>query len=262
MAAEDVPDIVIALRKEGQRVVALKTLAALCAIIGEFPKGTSMSPEEIAFATREELGVPTLLPYTPPPTIEEMSQVELLVYVRNALPEVPEGIAATLRAPKVDPRVRADVEAQCALLDQLIANWHAIARSQPYFPDLIVWVSRRALCDPQWAFDLDNAGARKLLREARSAHLLRISELLGDGFTVDVIAIDRGITSSAVRQILKRHGVLISRSPGAIRPSPSITGDLATFLREESQRRGVTPKRLFEDVAEKMFDRWKADQTG
>jgi hypothetical protein len=262
MAAEDVPDIVIALRKESQRVAALKTLAALCAIIGEFPRGTSMSAEEIAFETRDEPGVPTLLPYTPPPTIEQMSPIELLIYVRRALPEAPLGIAATLRAPKVDPRVRADVETHCALLDQLIANWHAIARSQPFFPDLIVLVSRRALRDAQWGLRLDDAGARKLLRAARSVQLLRISELLGEGLPVDSIAIEMGITSSAVRRLLKRHGVLISRSPGAIRPSPSFTGDLAAFLHAESQRRKMTPKRLIEEVVEKMFAKRKRDEAG
>jgi hypothetical protein len=246
MATEDVRDIVVALRKEGQRIAALRSLARLCAFVGEFPQGTRRSDEEIARLGAELFEPPDK--YTPPPTVEEMTQIELLVYVRNALPEAPEGIAATLRALRVAPEDRADVETKIALLDLLIANWHAIARSQPYFPDIIVEVSRRALRDPQWGFGLDDAEARQYLRQARPAQLRTISRLLDEGLTVDAIERVMGIKASAIRRLMRRHGVVISRSPGAIRPSPTFAGADTDRLSALSHDRGVTPKKLLELV--------------
>jgi hypothetical protein len=258
MAAEDVRDIVIALGKQAGQIAALRTQAMFCARIGQFPRGTSRSAEEIAYETREERGVPTLWPYVPPPTVEAMAPREVLKYVLLALPEAPEGIAATLRAP-LSPTIQAAARRHASLLELLIAGEHSLTGIPPFFAFLMAEVGRLALIDGRLGLSLNESRARRLLLQAwfrwhrtrprpAGGYRAQANKLLGEGLPVDTVAKELGLSTSAVLRSRRRHGAPISRSAGAIHPSPSFRGDDSKFLRARAEERGVTPKRLIEEA--------------
>jgi hypothetical protein len=187
----------------------------------------------------------------PAPTVEEMSGREVLNYVLRALPDFPAGLASTLRAP-ISPAIQADARRHAALLELLISGEHNLRGIPPFFVFLMAEVGRLGLLDWRPCLSLNEATARRILRQAWSMwHLAQprtANELLAEGFTADMVAKELGLSTSAILLSRRRHGAPISRSRGAIQPSPSFKGAVSAFLRDESQQRGMTPKRLIEEA--------------
>jgi hypothetical protein len=254
MAAEDVRDIVIELGKQAGQVDALRTQATLCAHIGQFPRGASLNAEQIA-QLKPALFDPVRNPYVPPPAVETMSGREILKYVLRALPDFPISLAATQRG-RMDPPMRAAARRHASLLELLISGEHSLRGIPPFFVFLMAEVGRLALIDGRLGLSLNEAKARRILRQAwmtwqrtrpegRRAYA---NELLAEGLTVDMVAKELGLSPYAILLSRRRHGAPISRSPGAIQPSPSFGGGASVFLRRNAKARGMTPKRLIEEV--------------